>query len=453
MILSSFPYCVKLTGKSGRGKTVFLRYLVFYILLEAKRRSERSTSEEISNLTNPRIAFVDRDRKLYHITKEKIILFDSYFELKASAGQPHYYFSDNIDFSDASAGSLVTMAVSSGDTEVLKEFTKRMNESHIQRKSELIMPGLELPEMLMVFSDLSAEEVAFKFDALGGNPRLIRASPSININSSFYCQVSAVVDLIFSSESQERKDWTVSVVCNVLNKAEENRASDALDSSTFRDFVVLEVTNLTVKFKEVFSSRFLGFVASRIHSATETTTKATILKLFGSAGLGVFFEYEAQLSLLDAGPEDVYNCRCQRTNKIVELCLGGGNLKLIRNIQDLRTLRDGDSGIPTVSNYPLIDKLLFREKKFGLQMTTGRSHIGSETKLQDILKALDIQNEQDFSIVFIVPRDSLERFVFPTNLGKVSLYLTTSLPSTKTVIGKNVKKHPSERDLTGKTIN
>ena len=318
MISSSFPYFVKLTGKSGRGKSVFLRYLIFYILLEAKKRCEITTSDEPSNLTDPRIAFMNRDKKLYYITKEKIILYDNYFVLVASEGKPHYYFSDNVDISEASKGSHVTMALSSGDTEVLKDFTKRMNESRIQRKSELIMPGLDLHEMLMVFSDLSNEEVFFKFDVLGGNPRLFRASPSINITSLFYCQVSAVVELIFSSESQERKDWTIGLVCNVLNKAAQNRSTDALDSSTFRDFVLLEVTNVAVKFKEVFSSRFLGFVASRIHSATETTTKATILKLFGSAGFSVFFEYETQLSFLDAGPEDVYNCRCQRTNKIVE---------------------------------------------------------------------------------------------------------------------------------------
>ena len=93
-----------------------------------------------------------------------------------------------------------------------------------------------------------------------------------------------MVELIFSSESQERKDWTIGLVCNVLNKAAQNRSTDALDSSTFRDFVLLEVTNVAVKYKEVFSSRFLGFVASRIHSATETTTEDTTLKLFGSAG-------------------------------------------------------------------------------------------------------------------------------------------------------------------------
>jgi len=236
---------------------------------------------------------MNRDKKLYYIAKEKIILYDSYFKLVASEGKPHYYFSDNVDIIEESSGSHVIMALSSGDTEVLKDFTKRMNESHIKRKLELIMPGLELHEMLMVFSDLSKEEVLFKYDVLGGNPRLFRANPSININSLFYCEVSAVVELIFSPKSQERKEWIIGLVCNVLNKAAENRSTDSLDSSTFRDFVLLEVTNVAVKFKEVFSSKFLGLVASRIHVASEATTRATLLKLFGSAGLGLFFEYEA----------------------------------------------------------------------------------------------------------------------------------------------------------------
>jgi hypothetical protein len=49
----------------------------------------------------------------------------------------------------------------------------------------------------------------------------------------------------------------------------------------------------------------MGFVASRIYSSAEETTKATLRKLFGSAGVGVIFEYEAQLAYFTAGPEDV----------------------------------------------------------------------------------------------------------------------------------------------------
>jgi len=63
---------------------------------------------------------------------------------------------------------------------------------------------------------------------------------------------------------------------------------------------------------------------------------------------------------------------------------------LIRNIEDLRTLCDGDSGIPTVSNYPIIDKVLYRSKKFGLQMTNALKHISSVAKLPNMLNALGI---------------------------------------------------------------
>lgn len=113
---------------------------------------------------------------------------------------------------------------------------------------------------------------------------------------------------------------------------------------------------------------------------------------------------------------------------------------LIRNIEDLKTLRDGDSGIPTVSNYPIIDKVLCRGKKFGLQMTNALKHISGVAKLPDMLHNLGIQNEEDFSIIVVVPLDRLAGFVFPTNLGGVSLYLTTSRPGTKDAIENEVKK-------------
>lgn len=105
---------------------------------------------------------------MYHITKENISIFGNLLELVAVVGQPHFYFSDNVDVDDASAGSLVTMALSSGDSDVLKEFSKRFNEARFKSRSILVMPGLDLSEMLQVFSDLPPKEVTFKFDVVGG---------------------------------------------------------------------------------------------------------------------------------------------------------------------------------------------------------------------------------------------------------------------------------------------
>ena len=61
LILSDYPHCAKLTGKSGRGKSVFLRYLIFYILLEAKKLGNVVWSSTAEHTTDPRIAFMDRD--------------------------------------------------------------------------------------------------------------------------------------------------------------------------------------------------------------------------------------------------------------------------------------------------------------------------------------------------------------------------------------------------------
>lgn len=286
LMLSRYPHCVKLTGKSGRGKTVFLRYLIFYILLEARKRTR---SEECR--TDPRIAFMDRDKVLYHITKDGITPFGSLLELIAAVGKPHFYFSDNVDVDDAGAGSLVTMALSSGDADVLKEFSKRMDEARTKTRSNLVMPGLELGEMLQAFPDLSVEEVTFKFNVVGGNPRLAFARHLADKMSSHYPLVCQAVEMMFPAKEICHKQWAINVVCSALDKAVKDKASDALDSGTFRDFVVLDIEQGVVG--EVFASTFMGVVASRINqSIGEATTKATLLRLFGSAGASVFVEYD-----------------------------------------------------------------------------------------------------------------------------------------------------------------
>jgi hypothetical protein len=110
---------------------------------------------------------------------------------------------------------------------------------------------------------------------------------------------------MFPAEEVRHKQWAINVVCSALDRAKKNKAGDALDSSTFRDFVVTKIEDGVAEFGEVFASRFMGFVASRIHSSAEETTKASLRKLFGSAGVGVLFEYEAQLAFFAAGQEDV----------------------------------------------------------------------------------------------------------------------------------------------------
>jgi hypothetical protein len=75
----------------------------------------------------------------------------------------------------------------------------------------------------------------------------------------------------------------------------------------------------------------------------------------------------------------------------------------------------------------------------GIQATVSTRHQCGVTKIQDIVTALGIA-EAEFSIVFVVTNDNLPLFKFPSNLGMAKLFVTSSSPTTKTVMQNFMKK-------------
>jgi hypothetical protein len=137
-------------GKSGRGKSVFMKYLIFYILFEAKRRREEATSsakliDNEQHLFAPKIIYVDRERQnKYLITLDSIAHIDQNLN-----GDEHYYFSDNVDIKESFCSfPCVTLALTSGGSTVLKECYKRISEVG---GKEAFMQSLSLEEMKLLF--------------------------------------------------------------------------------------------------------------------------------------------------------------------------------------------------------------------------------------------------------------------------------------------------------------
>jgi hypothetical protein len=91
----------------------------------------------------------------------------------------------------------------------------------------------------------------------------------------------------------------------------------------------------------------MGMVASSIAANADAVLNASLLKLFGVSGMGNLFEYEMHQALINASPENEYFCWNQNSKDHVSMRLGGGNLKLIRSIGDLKTLVLGDYAVPT----------------------------------------------------------------------------------------------------------
>lgn len=302
VILDNYPHCAKLSGKSGRGKTVFLLYLLFYILRLAKQLSSAVHDHEAPppvHLTDPLIAYMDRERMLYLVTKDSICLFHNLAALTAAAGKPHFYFSDNVDVDDAGAGSLVTLALTSGDEDVLKNFSKRKNEARTKHRSELVMPGLALDEMLLVFPGMPKEAVEFSFDVVGGNPRLAFPHVLAIVNSAHYPLVRGVVDALFPAANEANKKKAVDVVCRAVDAALTQHDREAIDSGIFRDFVV---TNEGIE--EMFASPYMGCVASRLRSAMEESAQDTLLRLCGYPASSEFCEYVDQLERWEVSTDE-----------------------------------------------------------------------------------------------------------------------------------------------------
>ena len=295
---------VILKGKAGRGKSIFILFAIFEILHCAKHGKPSDLLPAAKPFpTDPHIVYIDRSGVRYLATVNNVTIL-------TGDGWPvgtHYCFSDNNDISDAKIGSLLTMAVTSGDTTVLKEFSKRMDAIDRRVKAILYMPSLELEEMQQLFPSLTPEELQFKFNIVGGNPRKIEVDEEEVADHPFSGVVESSVLWMFGQEyvpseaaiqspKQILGKWAINTVVAALELALQEAANSApkTDSSFFMDYYVFK--NFRAR-KEVFSSFFLGLVAGKLQEGFEATVIGNLQRLFGASGLGNAFEFTAHAQL------------------------------------------------------------------------------------------------------------------------------------------------------------
>jgi hypothetical protein len=417
---------VILKGKAGRGKSLFLLFAVFEILYCAKNEKSSDFVTDFHIPENPRVMYISRDGKKHLATKSDVIIWND-------VGWPvgiHYCFSDNVDIADAGVGEYLTMAATSGDATVLKEFTKRFNGSD-PPKAVLYMPSLDYEEMHTVFPT-DRSELEFIFDVIGGNPRAMKIRPVVEIKR-FYEEVKSALLFVFGEEYTPERDsevqeqtskqrlgrWAIDIVLMNLHLAMSNAqssASPSTDSSFFMEFDVSPNYNYQHG-DEQYSSFFLALVAGKLQETCDNSLMDNLRSLFGASGMGNAFEYTAHAAF--ATIESVWCLKS--TGEIEELQLGKRTVKRIRNISDIENLREDDYGLPTICNFPLVDAVLLPNT--GLQMTTSASHGVSAESLSSILAKLNIECGQ-FQVVFVVPANQLPNFRFPSGLKDVKMFVT-----------------------------
>jgi hypothetical protein len=432
---------VLLKGKAGRGKSLFVLFVIFEILCCAKQgraTSDLCAASAILIPTNPRIVYVDRGNTMHLVTLTGVSV------VTKRPARPDYYFSDNVDIMDANIGTQLTMGVTSGD-DILKEFGKRMDGVDPTTKATLYMPSLDLEEIQKVFLGHDEEALKFKFDVLGGNPRKITATfGEVQAGVQFYNVVEGALHFMFpeyvpsktgvQSAKQQLGKWTIGVVVAAFEQA-SGTSQPTTDSSLFMEFIVDQAYR---GHREQFSSVFLGLVAGKLKESFDADVMNKLEHLFGASGMGNAFEFTAHMLLAET--DELHWC-FKSTGEYEQLALGNRRKVLIRSVGDIPSLQTGDYGLPTTCNFPIIDAVL--PPATGLQMTTSHTHEGSITRLPDILDALSIAAE-GFTVVFVVPKDVLSGFSFPGNLGAVNMYVTVPTAVATETAFKNLHR-PSKR--------
>jgi hypothetical protein len=409
-----------LRGKAGRGKSLFLLFFMFEILLCAKNGV---ASNLINDLQPPRdvvIAYVDRSGTKHCVTVTGVkIISDPGWPAHVS-----YCFSDNRDVTDANVGSLLTLAVASGVEAVLQEFSKRIDGISSGLKADLCMSSLSLQEMALIFSDMGEEERQFKFDVVGGNPRKFTAEAVVVEDEQFHDFVQEVLVWMFGEDylpsdgatpttTQRLGSWAVNLLVGTLINAP---AVPKTDSSLFKEYIVRE--DHTVQ-REQFASTFLSLVAGLLEEKVETNVMPGLKHLVGATGRGCAFEYSSRIVLARTRAEHI----CwSSSGRYVKMALGDKRNVLIRSIDDIKTLQPGERGIPTICNFLLVGEVI--PPDIGVRFTTSHTHTVPATSAQPVIDALGLSTQAKFTVVFVVPREVLPDFVFPSNLGQIRMCVT-----------------------------
>jgi hypothetical protein len=271
--------------------------------------------------------------------------------------------------------------------ENLKEFRRRKNQT-------FYMVNFTLEEAQQAFLEQLAdaedrEILQFKFDVFGGNPRILAEPVDLREPTmSGYLE-----DLIlkqcefFFGEVKEYHWWACAKICNTAQHLDLNKL---IATNLFMKIEIdLEKEERTGQFgyKKLFCSTFMGSLEEIIKRKEKHDLTAVLLSIFQKSGIGFCTEYLATNLIL--GSENSTIVVLNHDREIVDLKIPALSKHLIRNLNDLATLNFCDYGLPTISNFPVIDGIFMsRECIYLIQVTISNTHKTAKAlqTLVDILK-------------------------------------------------------------------
>ena len=261
---------VFLKGKEGRGKSVFLTYIMLRIIyLTATNQSDPlfpgCPAAKDCDANTPLLYFVDRGGRGLLVTMRGISVIEDRVPPKV-----YYSFAENVD--SEVMGSLLTMTVSGSDVNELREFPKKVQQARTHGIT-LYLPSLNLNDMKVLFGD--NEETDFKFKIVEGNPRKYYRCELSAPSDRYYSLVKQAVQRFFGddyiadyystplsnmSEKQQLGNYVVDLVTVELKGKGEQTDSSFFTENFLDDTIEDPYNHDSVQ----CASRFLQYVVGAV---------------------------------------------------------------------------------------------------------------------------------------------------------------------------------------------
>ena len=166
-LLSGDHTIALLEGKAGRGKSVFLRYMILRMLEDETIPKEAT------------FAYLVKDSRNTHCTFWIVKNGCSVNVVDRMREQPDYLFLDNVNSALHLRGEKLSLGLTTGEQgEGLQAFQRRVRGAG----KCYAMPAPDLNVMRLMFPDLPPDELQFRYDVLGGNPRRFLDQPPSSVS-------------------------------------------------------------------------------------------------------------------------------------------------------------------------------------------------------------------------------------------------------------------------------
>ncbi len=412
-ILNKQLLCVYITGTSGIGKSMYLLYLMYVLS---------------SQTTKPTICYKTREAETFLLLPngnvQKCVTKSPVYSDQCV---PSYVLIDSIDVQTVDFRYGPHILVGS-NTKYFKEYQKRMKE--VSRRSKKFYMDVWSQNELQNISSYPIDVHNLRYDVFGGSARNFKAEiqSTIDSNNGVYSTiVDEMLSLFFGSRmfTTTQDTWTAALqsiklsIIEQLNTIEETLNNTEAFSSMFN--------HTDTNGNQMWASKFLKCLAGKIIEVKVLSLSDRLKLLVGESGMGIAFESIGHEAFVKSNNFEYTSTSIVKYQRPATFKFKvPSKVEIFRAIADISSLSFGWYAIPVTGNFPCIDSIV--PPNILLQFTTALTHKGNEETMNSIRANLSETNRAKHVLIFVIPKENLEKFQRQEGYGDIKQYKVAFSP-------------------------